>query len=245
MRRALVTLALLAAISPATLRGQTSSPYNYGRLLSTLNPAALGQPADVSLGISSALYPASQGDLVVGDVALGRGALRLIAAHPLRFEAYGLGYGAPVLTHSLSPLTSLSLGADLTIGYLGERHAKYSGYVGNGTSLNAHLAVPLALQLGSIRWLSLTPYVAPYAEIGQAPAGYYGPSGCDPYTISMTGAPPCSFLFSGHYRTRSVGTALGVRLTAWRVGVDLGYGDIPGAYYGHTDPFSAAVSVRF
>jgi len=243
MRPSLATLSLLAALClPAATYAQLST-YNDARLLSTLNPAALGQPVGLSLGLSSVVDQGVNGNLLVGDVSLGVGALRVIAAHPFRFEAYGLGYGAPIVTRAFTSLASLTLGADAMVGYYGERHPKYSSYVGNGTSLDARVALPVALRLGSTTWLSLTPYIAPYAEVGAAPMGSWMDNGtpCFPSFESAN----CRFLYSGHYRSHAFGTALGARLTAWRLGIDLGYGDIPRGYFNPRVPVSMAISVRF
>lgn len=242
MRRAIVTVSLLAGLlAPAVGHAQLTS-YNDAQLLTTLNPAALGQRVGVSVGISSVVDRGVNGNLFVGDIALGVGALRVIAAHPLRFEAYGLGYGAPIVAHVFAPLASISLGADATVGYYGERHAKYSMYIGNGTSLNARLSLPVALRVGSTNWLSLTPYVAPYAEGGLAPSGSWTDNGVPCTSLSF--GDNCRFLYSDHHRSSSFGTALGVRLTAWRVGLDIGYGDFSRQSFDRV-PVTMAASVRF
>lgn len=238
------SLFMLVAL-PATLRAQHSGEVNDARLLSSVSAAALGQSAGVSLGLSNP--PISYGGaLAVGDFALGRGALRIVAGHPKDFEAYGLGYGAPLIRHSFTSLVRTTLGAELSLGYLGYRLRPPTIYIGNGTYLNAHLTLPLGLQLGN-EGFSLTPYVAPYAEVGAGPSGYW----FDPETPSAghqacQELASCRFLFSGHHRTNAFGTAAGVRLSVWRLGLDAAYGNFPG---NHTQlvsqPISFAFSLRF
>jgi hypothetical protein len=222
---------LLFAI-PASLSAQRP---NDARLLSTISPAALGQPVGISVGLSTLN---TDGNLGVADIAIGPGALRLIGAHPSRFESYGLGYAAPVGTRRLARFMSTTLGGELSLGYFGTRNPKSSFVVGNATSLNAHLALPLSFRFGVADYLSFTPYVAPYAEVGSAPTGYWTPMFCNVGTTCE------SFIYSNHYRTTAMGTALGMRLTAWRFGLDAAYGDMP-RYAAHGQSTTVALSLRF
>jgi hypothetical protein len=238
------SLFILVAL-PATLRAQHFGDVNDARLLSSVSAAALGQAAGVSLGLSSPSISYG-GALAVGDFALGPGALRIVAGHPKDFEAYGLGYGAPLVRHPFTSFVSTTLGAEMSLGYLAYRLRPPTIDIGNGTYLNAHLALPLGLQLGNRRF-SFTPYVAPYAEVGAGPSGYWfdpaAPSAGQQACQDLTS---CRFLFSGHHRTNALGTAAGVRLSVWRLGLDAAYGDFPGSHLQLAkNPMSIAFSLRF
>lgn len=230
---------------PAALRAQRVGDSNDARLISAVSGVALGQSVGLTLGLSTASLSYG-GPLVVGDLALGPGALRFVAGHPKDFEGYALGYGALLGQHMFAPFVSTTVGAEVSLGYLGYRLRGPTMYIGNGTYTNAHLTLPLGLQLGSVDRLSFSPYVAPYAEVGSAPSGYWidpqnaaNGLGCQDWTT-------CKFLFSGHHQTKSVGAAVGFRLTAWRLGLDAAYGDFPGnktqLVMGRT---SVGVSLRF
>ena len=227
------SLCLVALALPAALHAQLP---NRGRLLSTLSPAALGESVAISVGVSS-VNNATAASLFVADVAVGAGALRLLATHHARFASYGLGYAAPLVGRELTPSLATTIGGEISLGYHGTRFPKNDLVVGNGTSLNAHLAMPLSLRLGVRDWLFATPYVAPYAEAGAAPSGYWMPIPCSMFTACE------KYVFSDHYRTMAAGAALGMRLTIWRVGLDAAYGDT--RFSAHRQPGSFAVSVRF
>src|SRR5690349_4140093 len=156
-------LAALAGVS-SSLRGQRIGEYNDARLLSTVSAAALGQSAGISLGLSSTSLTYS-GRLAFGDLPLGPGALRLVAGHPKNFEGYSVGYAAPLARGTLSTFASTTVGAELSVGYLGYRLGGPTAYIGNGTYLNAHLALPVGIQVGDADRLSFAPYVAPYADL--------------------------------------------------------------------------------
>ena len=204
----------LAAAVPATLAAQIP---NRGRLLSTPGAAALAQPAAISVGVSS--VNGGAGSLFLADLALGPGALRVLASHHERFASYGIGYGAPLAARELGPSFGATVGGEVSLGYYATRFAKNDLVVGNGTSVNAHVAFPLALKVGVRDWLSATPYVAPYVETGAAPSGYWLPIPCNMYTACE------KYIFSDHYRTAAAGAALGMRLTIWHLGLDAAYGD--------------------
>jgi len=197
------------------------------RFVSTVSAAALGQNAGISLGLSSTSLTYS-GRLAFGDLPLGPGALRLVAGHPKNFEGYSVGYAAPLARRSLSTVASMTLGAELSVGYLGYRLSGPTAYIGNGTYLNAHLALPVGVQVGNADHLSFAPYVAPYADLGAAPSGYWINS-----ETRETGAQACQdliscrYLFSGHHQTTTLGAAIGFRMTIWRLGFDAAYGDLP------------------
>lgn len=236
MQRSLSVLSVFAACCLATsVRAQSRTSYNAARLTSTANPAALGGPVGLSIGV------ASDGPTVVADIAVGRGALRLLGSRVHRSESYGLGYGASLIADSLWASIRWSLGAELNLGYHANHIVMRTLYVGTPTSLNALLSVPLALHIGSDRRLSMTPYVAPYAEIGEGPAGYWNPEGCSP---APGAGPPCTqFVYADHYTTHAVGTVLGVRLTAWRLALDVTYVEVADRFQRGLG--TAAISVRF
>ena len=226
------SLFLAALALPLTLSAQLP---NRGRLLSTPDAAALGQPSTLSIGVSSVNDAA--GSLFLADIALGPGALRVLASHHERFASYGVGYGGSLAARDLGPSLAASLGAEVSLGYHGTRFAKNDLVVGNGTSINAHLAMPLALRLGLREWLSATPYLAPYVESGAAPSGYWLPIPCNMYTACE------KYVFSDHYRTAAAGAALGMHLTVWHLGLDAAYGDAL-RLTRRTQPASFALSVR-
>ena len=227
------SLCLAAIALPASLFAQ---PANRGRLLSTPGAAALGEPTAVSVGVSSVNDAA--GSLFLADFAIGPGALRLLASHHERFASYGVGYGAPVAARELGPSLAATVGGELSLGYYGTRFTKNDLVVGNGTSLNAHLALPFSLRFGLRDWLSATPYVAPYVEAGAAPSGYWMPIPCNMLTACE------KYVFSDHYRTTAAGAALGMRITLWHLGVDAAYGDAL-RLATHSQPASFAVSIAF
>ena len=226
------SLGLAALALPLTLAAQLP---NRGRLLSTPDAAALGEPSTLSIGVSSVNDAA--GSLFLADIALGPGALRVLASHHEHFASYGVGYAAPLAARELGPSLAATVGGEFSLGYHGTRFAKNDLVVGNGTSLNAHLALPLALRLGVRDWLSATPYVAPYVETGAAPSGYWLPIPCNMYTACE------QYVFSDHYRTAAAGAALGMRLTVWRLGLDAAYGDAL-RLTRRSQPASFALSVR-
>jgi len=223
----------LAAVAlPATLTAQLP---NRGRLLSTPSAAALGEPAAISVGVSSVNDVG--GSLFLADLAAGPGAFRLLASHHERFSSFGVGYGAALATRELEPSLAATAGGELSLGYYATRFGRSDLVIGNGTSLNAHLAVPLALHLGVRDWLSATPYVAPYLETGAAPSGYWLPIPCNMFTACE------KYVFSDHYRTAAAGAALGMRLTIWRIGLDAAYGDAL-RFAKRGQPASFAISLR-
>lgn len=226
-------LCLVALTLPGALLAQLP---NRGRLLSTPGPASLGEPAAVSVGVSSVNDGA--GSLFLADLAVGPGALRLVASHHERFASYGVGYGAAVASREFGASLAATLGSEISLGYYGTRFAKNDLVVGNGTSMNAHFALPLALRFGVRDWLSATPYMAPYIEAGAAPSGYWMPIPCNMFTACE------KYVFSDHYRTAAAGAALGMRFTLWRLGLDAAYGDAL-RFARHAQPTSFAVSVRF
>ena len=205
---------LAVATLPGTLAAQLP---NRGRLLSTPGAAALGEHSTVAIGVSSVNDAA--GSLFLADFAVGPGALRLLASHHERFASYGVGYGVPFAARELGPSLDASLGGEISLGYYGTRFGKNDLVVGNGTSLNAHLSLPLALRFEVRDWLAATPYVAPYVETGAAPSGYWMPIPCNMFTSCA------KYVFSDHYRTSAAGAGLGMRLSLWRLGLDAAYGD--------------------
>ena len=226
------SLCLAALTLPGALLAQLP---NRGRLLSTPGAAALGDATALSVGISSVNDRA--GSLFLADLAIGPGALRLVASHHERFESYGVGYGAPLAARELGPSLAATLGSEISLGYFGTRFGRNDLVVGNGTSLNAHVALPLSLRLAVRDWLSATPYIASYVEAGAAPSGYWMPIPCNMFTACE------KYVFRDHYRTAAAGAALGMRLTIWRLGLEAAYGDA--LRFTSRQPASFAVSVRF
>jgi len=211
-----VSIAVTVAALPSA--AFTQAPNN-AQLLSTLSPAALGLPTGLSVGISTLGHSLS-GTLAIGDIGIGPGALRLLGARPSRFEGYGIGYALPLASHVVTTGVRTIVGGDLSLGYLGTHLPKNDYIVGNATSMNAHLAIPLSLLIGAPDHLSFSPYMAPYAEVGAAPSGYWTPVACDMFS-------PCArFTYSDHYRTAGLGAAVGARLTMWRIGLDAAAGDV-------------------
>lgn len=208
---------------------------NRGRLLSTPSPAALDGAAAISVGISSMNDAA--GSLFVADLGIGPGALRLLASRHEHFASYGVGYGATLGAREIAPSLAAALGSEISLGYYRTRFGRNDLVVGNGTSLNAHLALPLSLRFGVRDWLAATPYVAPYVEAGAAPSGYWMPIPCNMYTACAR------YVFDDHYRTMAAGAALGMRLTIWRFGLDAAYGDA--LRFASRQPASFAMSVGF
>ena len=220
-------------------RAQRIGDFNDARFFSTISAASLGQPVGVSLGLSTSSLSYG-GGLAVGDIGLGPGALRLVAAHPKNFQGYALGYGAPVFRRTLAPFVTTTIGAELSVSYLGYRLSGPSIFVGNGTYTNAHLTLPVGLQLGDVNRLSFTPYVAPFAEFGSAPSGVWEQNG-----RSCVSEIDCQFLYSGHHDSRALGAGLGFRLTAWRVGIDAAFQDLPVGAMGRRDRSSLGFTFRF
>ena len=226
------SLCLAALALPATLAAQ---PPNRGRLLSTPDAAALGEPPTLWVGVSS--VNGAAGSLFLADIPLGPGALRVLASHHERFASYGVAYGGSLATRELGPSLAANLGAEVSLGYYGTRFARNGLVVGNGTSLNAHVALPVALRVGLRDWLSAAPYVAPYVESGAAPSGYWLPFPCNMYTACE------KYVFSDHYRTAAAGAALGMHFTLWHLGLDAAYGDAL-RLTRQSQPASFALSVR-
>ena len=207
---------------PAVVQAQTRiGDLNDASFFSTVSAASLGQPIGLSLGLSSNSLPYG-GGLGVAEISLGPGALHLVGGHPKNFEGYALGYGAPLVRHAFAPFVTTTVGTELSVSYLGYRLSGQSSFVGNGTYTNAHLTLPVGLQLGDINRLSFTPYVAPFAEWGSAPSGVWEQNG-----RSCVNEFDCQFLYSGHHDSKALGAALGFRLTAWRVGIDAAFQDLP------------------
>src|SRR3954471_5411867 len=151
---------LIAALTlPGSLLAQLP---NRGRLLSTPSAAALGDPTAVSIGVSS--VNDDGGSLFLADVAIGPGALRVLGSHHESFASYGLGYAAPLAARELSPSLGATLGGEISLGYYRTRFPKNDLVVGNGTRVNALLALPVSVRLSLRSWLSATPYGAPYLE---------------------------------------------------------------------------------
>ena len=247
MQRSLRTagaLLLTVLAVPAGLRAQRVGDYNDARLISAVSAASLGQLSGLSLGLSTPSLSYG-GPLAFGELPLGPGAFRFVAGHPSDWEGYGLGYGALLGQRTLAPFARMTIGAELSLNYLGYRLRPPTTYVGNGTFTNAHLTVPLGLQLGNVNRLSITPYVAPYAEVGSAPSGYF----YDPQSVAP-GQPcqdlfSCKYLYSGHHQTEALGAAVGFRLTVWHFAIDAATADLPSKEQFTKYRTSLGVSLRF
>jgi hypothetical protein len=233
----MIGLRLLASIAalalPATLLGQVP---NRGRLISTVSPAALGEPVGISVGISS-LNNYFETRLAVGDLAFGRGALRVIGARQSQFDGFGIGYAAPLASRVLSPSFATTLGGELSLGYLGTDYVFRVPAANKGTSVNAQLALPFSLRAAAGQYISFTPYIAPYAELGSTTLARYQPAGCDLFAN-------CQLVYGARERTANLGIAGGMRLRIWHFGLDGGVTGVP-ANHARGGAWSFATSLRF
>jgi hypothetical protein len=170
--------------------------------------------------------------------SLGGGTLRASYGqrsiyHGAPYRDYALGYARRIADQDLGLFGSWGTGIDFTAAY-------QSGGSWFSNARAARLAIPLSLRWGSPSHLSLSPYVAPYAEIGHATIANY-------VTDCTTGS--CTFvgnLRGGH--TYSAGLGVGAELTVWRLGFTIGSMGIPKRLnlYGNGQwTTSASVRVRF
>jgi hypothetical protein len=149
------------------------------------------------------------------------------------YRDYALGYARRIVEHSLGVFGSWGTGIDFT-----GAHQTGPGPFGDATA--ARLTIPLSLRWGSPSGLSISPYVAPYAEMGNAEHVRFS-------TDCSTGT--CTFS-DQHWpgRTYSTGIGIGAQITAWRLGLTVGAMGVPMGLrkYGNGQwQASAGVRVRF
>jgi hypothetical protein len=146
-------------------------------------------------------------------------------------RAYGLGYARPIAQRDLGFLGSIGTGLDLYGAYDID---KWTGY----NERAVRLAIPLSIRWGSPSRLSLSPFIAPYAELGRAgleqgDCVYTAPSCTNPYRV-------------GPGQTREAGLGAGAELTAWHVSLNFGLRNLwmrRDALY--SDQASLGIRVRF
>jgi hypothetical protein len=126
---------------------------------------------------------------------------------------YGLGYARQIGEKSLGLFGTFGTGVDFSGSYA--EGGKLSPYAPRAV----RLAIPLSLRWGSPSRLSLTPYVAPYAELGRADLVR---GNCDSSTNTCTGVTGIS-----PGRTYSAGLGAGALLTAWKVSLEAGVIGVP------------------
>jgi hypothetical protein len=126
------------------------------------------------------------------------------------YREYALGYARPLTEHSLGSFGSWGAGMDLVGAY-------QSGPAWLYNPRAVRLAIPLSLHWGSPSRLSLSPYVAPYGELGRA-----GRTTCD-FSIKVCSGPTTL----GGGWTYSAGLGFGAELTAWRFGLTVGAMGVP------------------
>jgi hypothetical protein len=170
-----------------------------------LDAAALGMPGRAFLEYSRSDQVSW---LATGGLRLGQGVLRASFGQGWRQQILGVGYSSPVAQQSVGVLGTLGAGVDLTGGYDFSSYAMYD-------SRAVRLSVPLSIRWGSPSRVSLTPYVAPYGEVGH---GRILHANCHDFTC--TG--PVT-VYDG--QARAVGLAAGFQLTAWRLGLEAGLRD--------------------
>lgn len=145
------------------------------------------------------------------------------------YREYALGYARRLTEHRLWFFGSWGAGMDVAGAY-----QSGPGWLYNPRSVR--LAIPLSLRWGSPSGLSLSPYVAPYAELGRAAL-----SRCDFSTkVCLT---PASLRGAWTY---SAGLGFGAELTAWRLGLTVGAMGVPDMRaYRPGWKSSAGIRVRF
>jgi len=170
-----------------------------------LDPAALGMPGRAFLEYSRTDQVSW---LATGGLRLGQGMLRTSFGQGWRQQILGLGYSRPLAQQSIGMFGTLGTGVDLTGAYDFSPYAMFS-------SRAVRLSVPLSIRWGSPSRVSLTPYAAPYGELGH---GQIIHGNCHPFycTSPLT-------IYDG--QARAVGLAAGFQVTAWRFGLDAGLRD--------------------
>jgi len=146
--------------------------------------------------------------LATGGVRLGQGVLRASFGQGWRQQILGVGYSSPVAQQSVGILGTLGAGADLAGAYDFSSEQAFD-------SRAVRLSVPLSIRWGSPSRVSLTPYVAPYGELGR---GRIVHASCHQFTCTS----PIT-IYDG--QTRAAGLAAGFQVMAWRFGLEAGLRD--------------------
>jgi hypothetical protein len=219
-------MSILAPSMP--LAAQGAHDPNPALRQATIDEAALGTPgrafAEYSTG-SDIDWIAATG------IGFGGGMLRVSYGEGFTQRIYGLGFARPIAQRNLGMFGTLTSGVDLS-GAFDDNTAYFY------KSRAARLALPLSWRLGSPSRFSMTPYVAPYAEIGRALI-FHADCG--------TGVPctPAAFFPD---QTRSLGLGGGVDITAWKLGFNIGMTGVPtrlNLYRNGAWNTNASVRIRF
>ena len=223
--RGLGAVTLLCAGAASALRGQIVGERNPARPLAIVSAASLGEPVAVSLGSAS-------GQVVFADLSLPTGAVRLLVG--LRHDApnYGLGYALPLVLDSPAPQVRTGLGAELSLRYSGLPSTN-----GEQSSMNAHLAVPVGLEIGKAKAVSFSLYLAPYVETGVAPTRHINGTVC-------AGLPCADSYYAGHHSTAAFGSGVGMRFTVWRLAIEVAREQVVSVHPYTADPGRIAFSLR-
>jgi hypothetical protein len=202
---ALLAIGFLVSLA-SSMRAQRFGQANPAMTEASVDDAALGLTSRGFLQYSrgSDIY-----GTVTGGIAMGPGVLRASYSNADRYHSYGIGYAARVAERQLGIFGTLGVGADLSAGY---HDQKYLGYAPRGV----RLAIPVSLRWGTPSRLSITPYVAPYAEVGRANLTH---AHCEAF--SCVG--PLTYSTDV---TRAAGLGAGFAVTAWRLGLDVNVRDL-------------------
>ena len=222
---ATLPLCALAVVSRAQMTGRPNGAF----LSSTVNAAALEPSARVTV----ALTPYVPGGVTAGvGVRLGSGSLHTLVRMGDE-RGLNVGYAQILGAHGLPLWLGASVGIDATGGILRERNAERTT-----TSYAARVSVPFALRWDTPVGFAAAAYAAPYGELGRAPR--YAKDGCS----SIFG---CGVQYQGVYGTGAAGVGAGVRLTAWRFGVEVGVRDVAlrNRRFVGVDGSSAMLTFRF
>lgn len=239
-RRVLVTLALSisagAISSLASAQVERERNPNPALWQATPDAAALGSDSrgflEGGIGEFANTWIGSAGfRLAGGMLRASYGQRTIYQSSPFRY--YALGYARELTRRDLGLFGSWSTGVDFVA-------ANQSAQYWPSNARAARLAIPVAFRWGSSSRISLTPYVAPYAELGHATIASYT-------TDCSTGS--CIFVSNyGGGRTYSTGLGVGAQLTVWRLGLTIGSMGVPRRLnlYGNGEwKTSAGVRVRF
>lgn len=225
--------AFLAVVLPLsalalTAHGQAIGVQNQALLSSTVNAAALEPPARVSLAFSP--YGLT-GDWLGGvGVRVGLGSVYALVKRASRERALNVGYAQRVAAYQLPFWLGASVGADLTTGI-----RRWSDRDRTSNSFAARLSVPFALRWSTPTAVSAAIYAAPYGEAGRGPR----------YTRDCATPFECELQYLGPHATSAAGIGVGVRVTAWRFGLDVGVRDVLEDRYFGSDEMTALLTFRF
>jgi hypothetical protein len=222
-RLAIGLVSIVCLCSNATLAAaQRSGDWTEALRSLPLDPAALGMPGRAYLEYSGSEQVSW---LATGGVRLGQGVLRASFGQGWRQQILGVGYSGPVAQQSVGIFGTLGAGADLTGAYDFSSEQAFD-------SRAVRLSVPLSIRWGSPSRVSLSPYVAPYGELGH---GRIVHGNCHQFTCTL----PVT-IYEG--QTRAVGLAEGFQLTVWRLGLEAGLRD---AFISQRVPQSYQVTLGF